>query len=89
MSIFNMAKSIFRRFPVKPLDRFEKSEGNRKSIWVVDEILDVPNVPPHARLIRQWTGATEFRTVSIVALADENFYRPLPREEALTPGVTD
>nr|WP_242018834.1 hypothetical protein [Phaeovibrio sulfidiphilus] len=60
------------------MDRFEKAEKNGTSVWVVDEVINVPDMPPHVRLIRQWSGATEFRTVAVAALFDETIYRPLP-----------
>ncbi|MGB0696053.1 MAG: hypothetical protein ACPGOY_10425 [Rhodospirillaceae bacterium] len=64
---------------IEPEDRFLKSDGKHQSVWIVIDIVQFPDLPPHARLVRQnetWAG---YRTISVQALRDLDFYSRLPR----------
>ncbi|CCG09648.1 Putative uncharacterized protein [Pararhodospirillum photometricum DSM 122] len=82
MWMFGLNKPFSWFRDIKPRDRFAKTDGETKSVWVVDRVIEVTNMPPHARLIRQGDRAGGYRTISVRALADPTLYRRLPPTEA-------
>ncbi|ABC22418.1 hypothetical protein [Rhodospirillum rubrum] len=59
-------------------DCFTKSDENYQTVWVVQQIVERTDGPPHARLVRQGEGAGSYRTISLSALRDTAFYRRVP-----------
>ena len=46
------------------------------SVWVVDKMLEYPDLPPHVRLIEKG-GNERTITIALCALLDERLWRPV------------
>ncbi|GEO81265.1 hypothetical protein [Pararhodospirillum oryzae] len=77
MWIFDLGTTASRFRDIKPLDRFAKSDGENGAVWIVDSVIKVRGMPPHARLVRQGDSGGGYRTISLSALADRTMYRRL------------
>ncbi len=60
---------------VRPGDRFVKV-GKFATEWIVQELLDFPNLPPHLHIVE--AGSTRRAlTFSVSAVLDRNLFTPL------------
>lgn len=59
-------------------DRYQKHDGQYRSVWTVHQIVHFDGIPPHARLIPDQEFHLGYRTISVVALDDPDFYRRMP-----------
>lgn len=73
-----LIRAARRRHDIQPNDRFVKTDGRYHTVWVVSELVNLPDIPPHARLIQQGDPVSGTRTISVLALRDTAFYRRLP-----------
>lgn len=60
-------------------DRYMKIAPIAPMVWVVERLMDVPRLPNHVRLMRE-DAPLDTMTVSVDALFDPRFYRPLASE---------
>lgn len=74
MWAFGASGSSYKRFDIQPGDQFTKCDGRFRSTWTVLQIVDLPDVPPHARLTRHGDPVRGYRTISVLALMDPSFY---------------
>jgi hypothetical protein len=72
---FGSRGSSYKRFNIQPGDHFTKSDGRFESTWIVHQVVELPDVPPHARLVRHGDPARGYRTISVLALMDPTYYR--------------
>lgn len=66
-------------------DRYVKTDGQYQSMWTVHQIVHFEGIPPHARLVPDQEYHLGYRTISVTALDDPDFYRrvaPGPRPNA-------
>lgn len=56
------------KYPVQPNDVFQKASG-LSSKWLVERVIEFPDLPPHARLNEQG-GNERTVTVALSALLD-------------------
>lgn len=61
------------KFPVQPNDIFQKASG-LTSKWVVDRVIEFPDLPLHVRLIEQG-GNERTVTVALSTLLDPRQWR--------------
>lgn len=85
VGLFGVIRSSIRRNDIRPRDRFVKTDGRYETVWVVDEIVVLPDIPPHARLSQQGDPVSGTRTISVFALRDAAFYRRLPPADGESP----
>ncbi|MQX36601.1 hypothetical protein GHC57_08735 [Roseospira navarrensis] len=58
-------------------DRYLKTDGQFQSMWTVRQIVHFKGIPPHARLVPDQEAQSGYRTISVTALEDPEFYRRL------------
>ncbi len=67
-------------------DRYVKTDGKYQSVWTVHQIVNFDGVPPHARIMPNQDVHLGYRTISVVALMDSDFYRHVPRADRTRQG---
>ncbi len=60
-------------YPVQPNDVFQKTSGS-PSKWIVERIIEFPDIPPHVRLNEQ-SGNERTITVAMAILLDARQWR--------------
>ncbi len=80
--VWHLGRGHFRKNGIEPNDRFVKTDGKFKTIWVVTQIVEFKNIPPHARMIQQGDTSRGYRTISTEVLVDPAFYQRLPPRPA-------
>jgi hypothetical protein len=67
--------------PVQPGDRFLRA-GNPPTAWIVERVMEMPDMPPHVRLFRE-DRPTQTLFIGISVLEDTRQFRRLTEERSL------
>jgi hypothetical protein len=82
-----LGSGMTRRHGIQVGDRYVKTDGQYQSLWTVRQIVHFDGIPPHARLVPDQEIHTSYRTISVTALDDPDFYRRLAPESRAGPGA--
>lgn len=70
-----LGSGVSHRTGIQVGDRYLKTDGQYQSVWTVRQIVHFDGIPPHARLMPDHELHLGYRTISVVALDDPDFYR--------------
>lgn len=65
---------MWQRQAIEQGQKFTKVRDRDHATWIVDLLVRVPGLPPHARLVRE-NDPLESITVSVPTLSDAKFFR--------------
>jgi len=71
----SLGRGMVSHHGVQVGDQYVKTDGKYQSVWTVRQIVHFDGIPPHARIMPDHEVHLGYRTISVVALTDSDFYQ--------------